>query len=67
MIEVSKFPNELEQKIMDRFELVLKENNVKFTKQYSPHPREHNRGIKYFVTHNFTKISFHIHNVSDMQ
>jgi len=66
MTETTPYPNELEQKLLDGFIKLLEENNVKFTKQYSPHPREVNRSTKIFVNQDNTKIAFHIYNVSDL-
>jgi len=53
------YPNALEKILLDGLIKLLKENNVKLTKQ------NFGRGTKIFVNQNNTKISFHIYNVSD--
>jgi len=59
MTEKSEYPDELEKKLIDGFIKLLKENKVKFSKQ------KFDRGTKIFVSQNYTKITFHIYNVSD--
>lgn len=61
MTEISEYPNELEKKLINGFITLLKENKVKFAKQ------KFNRGTKIFVNQNYTKITFHIYNVSDQK
>lgn len=67
MTKTTEYPNELEKKLIDGFIKLLKENKVKFVIQGNPNRmNKFNRGTKIYVNQNFTKITFHIYNVSDL-
>lgn len=54
-----KFPNQIENELINDLTNLFNKHNIKFTKQ------KFERGIKFFVKQDFTRITLHIYNVSD--
>lgn len=57
--KVTEFPNSVEKKLLEDIITILKQSKIKFTKQ------KFERGIKLYVKHDYTRVTFHLYNVSD--
>lgn len=57
--ECSQYPNSLEEKLLQDFIALLKQSEIKFTKQ------KFDRGTKLHGKLDYTRVTFHVYNVSD--